>query len=171
MPNFTFQYQLLPINKTKSGLIEKIMINNFNAVQILIVEDNPNDAEMTLRALKKHNLVNEVYVAEDGQEALDFVFGDGKFEERNISLPLKVIFLDLQLPKISGLEVLKRIKSDPKTKQLPVVIVTSSKEDPDIKAAYELGANGYVVKPVDFNDFIKVMQNTGLFWLLVNEAP
>ena len=147
------------------------MINNFNAVQILIVEDNPNDAEMTLRALKKHNLVNEVYVAEDGQEALDFVFGDGKFEERNISLPLKVIFLDLQLPKISGLEVLKRIKSDPKTKQLPVVIVTSSKEDPDIKAAYELGANGYVVKPVDFNDFIKVMQNTGLFWLLVNEAP
>ena len=147
------------------------MINNFNPVQILIVEDNPNDAELTLRALKKHNLVNEVYVAEDGQEALDFVFCNGKFEERNISLPLKVIFLDLQLPKISGLEVLKRIKSDPKTKQLPVVIVTSSKEDPDIKAAYELGANGYVVKPVDFSDFIKVMQNTGLFWLLVNEAP
>ena len=99
------------------------------------------------------------------------MFCNGKFEERNISLPLKVIFLDLQLPKISGLEVLKKIKSDPKTKQLPVVIVTSSKEDPDIKAAYELGANGYVVKPVDFSDFIKVMQNTGLFWLLVNEAP
>jgi two-component system response regulator len=147
------------------------MINHFHAVQILIVEDNPNDAELTLRALKKHNLVNEVYIAEDGQEAIDFVFCDGKFEDRNNSLPLKVIFLDLQLPKISGLEVLKRIKSDPKTKKLPVVIVTSSKEDPDIKAAYELGANGYVVKPVDFNDFIKVMQHTGLFWLLVNESP
>lgn len=147
------------------------MINNFSPVQILIVEDNPNDAELTLRALKKHNLVNEVYVAEDGQEALDFVFCCGEFEERNISMPLKVIFLDLKLPKIGGLEVLKRIKSDPKTKKLPVVIVTSSKEDPDIKAAYDLGANGYVVKPVDFSDFIKVMQNTGLFWLLVNEAP
>jgi len=147
------------------------MINNFNPVQILIVEDNPNDAELTLRALRKHNLVNEVYVAEDGQEALDFLFCEGKFVARDISSPLKVIFLDLKLPKISGLEVLKRIKSNPNTKKLPVVIVTSSKEDPDIKAAYELGTNGYVVKPVDFNDFIKVIQNTGLFWLLVNEAP
>jgi two-component system response regulator len=146
------------------------MINNFDPVQILVVEDNPNDAELTLRALKKHNLINEVYVAEDGKEALDFVFCEGKFAERNISSPLKVIFLDLKLPKISGLEVLKRIKSDPITKHLPVVIVTSSKEDPDIKTAYGLGANSYVVKPVDFNDFIKVMQNTGLFWLLVNET-
>jgi two-component system, response regulator len=145
------------------------MINNIDAVQILIVEDNPNDTELTLRALKKHNLINEVYVAEDGKEALDFVFCEGKFAERNISSPLKVIFLDLKLPKISGLEVLKRIKSDPITKHLPVVIVTSSKEDPDIETAYGLGANSYVLKPVDFNDFIKVMQNTGLFWLLVNE--
>jgi len=147
------------------------MVNNFDPVQILIVEDNPYDAELTLRALRKHNLVNEVYVAEDGQEALDFLFCEGKFASRNISSPLKVIFLDLKLPKISGLEVLKRIKSNPKTKKLPVVIVSSSKEDPDIKAAYELGTNGYVVKPVDFSDFIKVMQNTGLFWLLVNEVP
>ena len=147
------------------------MVNNFDPVQILIVEDNPYDAELTLRALRKHNLVNEVYVAEDGQEALDFLFCEGKFASRNISSPLKVIFLDLKLPKISGLEVLKRIKSNPKTKKLPVVIVSSSKEDPDIKAAYELGTNGYVVKPVDFNDFIKVIQNTGLFWLLVNEVP
>jgi two-component system response regulator len=139
------------------------MVNNFDPVQILIVEDNPYDAELTLRALRKHNLVNEVYVAEDGQEALDFLFCEGKFASRNISSPLKVIFLDLKLPKISGLEVLKRIKSNPKTKKLPVVIVSSSKEDPDIKAAYELGTNGYVVKPVDFSDFIKVMQNTGLF--------
>jgi two-component system response regulator len=147
------------------------MVNNFDPVQILIVEDNPYDAELTLRALRKHNLVNEVYVAEDGQEALDFLFCEGKFASRNISSPLKVIFLDLKLPKISGLEVLKKIKSNPDTKKLPVVIVTSSKEDPDIKAAYELGTNGYVVKPVDFSDFIKVMQNTGLFWLLVNEVP
>jgi two-component system response regulator len=146
-------------------------MKNFDPVQILIVEDNPNDAELTLRALKKHNLVNDLYVAQDGQEALDFIFCQGQFESRSLAKPLKVIFLDLKLPKISGLEVLKRIKSDPRTKKLPVVIITSSKEDPDIKAAYELGTNGYVVKPVDFNDFVRVMQNTGLFWLLVNEAP
>jgi two-component system, response regulator len=147
------------------------MVTNYNPVQILIVEDNPNDAELTLRAFRKHNLANEIYVAEDGVEALDFVFCEGKFRSRDPSVPLKVIFLDLKLPKINGLEVLKRIKNDPKTKKLPVVIITSSKEDPDIKAAYELGANAYVVKPVDFNDFMKAMQDTGLFWLLVNEVP
>jgi two-component system, response regulator len=147
------------------------MITNFDPVQILIVEDNPNDAELTMRALKKHNLINEVYIAQDGKEALDFIFSEGKFGSRSQARPLKVIFLDLKLPKISGLEVLTRIKSDPQTKKLPVVIVTSSKEDPDIKAAYDLGANGYVVKPVDFNAFVSVMQNTGLFWLLVNEPP
>jgi two-component system response regulator len=146
-------------------------MKNFDPVQILIVEDNPNDAELTLRALKKHNLVNELYVAQDGQEAIDFIFCKGQFATRSLAKPLKVIFLDLKLPKISGLEVLKIIKSDPRTKKLPVVIITSSKEDPDIKAAYDLGTNGYVVKPVDFNDFVRVMQNTGLFWLLVNEAP
>lgn len=146
-------------------------MKNYDPVEILIVEDNPNDSELTLRALKKHNLANEIYVAEDGEEALDFIFAKGKFTSRSHSKPLKVIFLDLKLPKISGLEVLEKIKSDPSTKKLPVVIITSSKEDPDIKAAYDLGTNGYVVKPVDFNDFVKVMQNTGLFWLLVNEAP
>ena len=146
-------------------------MKNYDPVQILIVEDNPNDAELTLRALKKHNLANEVYIAEDGEEAIDFIFAKGKFASRSKAKPLKVIFLDLKLPKISGLEVLEKIKSDPSTKKLPVVIITSSKEDPDIKAAYALGTNGYVVKPVDFNDFVKVMQNTGLFWLLVNEAP
>jgi two-component system response regulator len=147
------------------------MMKNFDPVQILIVEDNPNDAELTLRALKKNNLMNEVHVAEDGQEALDFIFCSGKFSARNQAKPLKVIFLDLKLPKVSGLEVLARIKSDPKTKMLPVVVITSSKEDPDIKAAYALGTNGYVVKPIEFNDFMKAMQNTGLFWLLVNEPP
>jgi two-component system, response regulator len=147
------------------------MMDNYSPVQILIVEDNPNDAELTLRALKKNNLANEVYVAEDGQEALDFIFCEGNFVSRSTSTALKVVFLDLKLPKISGLEVLRRIKSDPRTQKLPVVIITSSKEDPDINTAYELGTNGYVVKPVDFNDFIGAMQNTGLFWLLVNEAP
>jgi two-component system, response regulator len=147
------------------------MTTNYNPVQILIVEDNPNDAELTLRAFRKHNLANEIYVAEDGVEALDFIFCEGKFKSRDSSSSLKVIFLDLKLPKVNGLEVLKKIKTDPKTKKLPVVIITSSKEDPDINAAYDLGANAYVVKPVDFNDFMKAMQDTGLFWLLVNEVP
>jgi CheY-like chemotaxis protein len=146
-------------------------MKNFDPVEILIVEDNPNDAELTLRALKKHNLANDLYVAEDGQEALDFIFCKGKFASRQQSKPLKVIFLDIKLPKVSGLEVLKEIKSNPETKKLPVVIVSSSKQDPDIRKAYELGANGYVAKPVEFSDFIKAIENTGLYWLLVNKVP
>lgn len=146
-------------------------MEDLNPVDILIVEDNPNDAELTIRALKKQNLANNLYLVEDGAEALDFVFCRGKYEQRQFSKPLKVIFLDLKLPKISGLEVLREIKSNPMTKKLPVVIVTSSKEDPDIKTAYELGANSYVVKPVDFDGFINALSNTGLFWLLVNESP
>ena len=146
-------------------------MKNFDPVEILIVEDNPTDAELMIRALKKHNLANDLFVAEDGQQALDFIYCKGEFESRHPVKPIKVIFLDLKLPKVNGLEVLKEIKSNPETKKLPVVIITSSKEDPDIKAAYDLGANSYVVKPVDFNDFIKAMQHLGLFWLLVNEAP
>ena len=146
-------------------------MSNYDPVEILIVEDNPTDAELTIRALKKQNLANQLYVAEDGQEALDFIFCEGQFSSRNPCKPLKVIFLDLKLPKVSGLEVLKKIKLNPKTQQLPVVVVSSSKEDPDVKTAYGYGANGYVVKPVNFDDFVKAMQNTGLFWLLVNEAP
>jgi two-component system, response regulator len=146
-------------------------MKNFDPVEILIVEDNPTDAELTLRALKKHNLANDLFVAEDGQQALDFIYCKGEFSSRHPAKPLKVIFLDLKLPKVNGLEVLKEIKTNSLTKKLPVVVITSSKEDPDINAAYELGANGYVVKPVDFEDFVRVIQNTGLFWLLVNEAP
>jgi len=146
-------------------------MKNFDPVEILIVEDNPTDAELMIRALKKHNLANDLFIAEDGQQALDFIYCKGEFESRHPVKPIKVIFLDLKLPKVNGLEVLKEIKSNPETKKLPVVIITSSKEDPDIKAAYDLGANSYVVKPVDFNDFIKAMQHLGLFWLLVNEAP
>jgi len=144
---------------------------NFKPVDILIVEDNPNDAELVIRALKKQNLGNKLFVAKDGEEALDFIFCRGKFSGRDQNTPLKVIFLDLKLPKVNGLEVLREIKSDKKTRMLPVVVVTSSKEDPDIKAAYELGANSYIVKPVDFDAFFKAMSNTGLYWLLVNEAP
>jgi two-component system, response regulator len=146
-------------------------MENYQPVEILLVEDNPIDVELTMRALKKNNLANKIVVAEDGQEALDFLFSQGKFVENSEPQHLKVIFLDLKMPKINGLEVLKAIKSAPQTKRIPVVVVTSSKEDPDIKTAYELGANAYVVKPVDFNNFVNAMQNTGLFWLLVNETP
>jgi len=140
-------------------------------VDILIVEDNPHDAELTIRALKKQNLTNQIFVVEDGEEALDFVFCRGKYAERNILKPPKVIFLDLKLPKLGGLEVLKALKTNDTTKKVPVVVVTSSREDPDIKAAYELGVNSYVVKPVDFDAFLMAMTNAGLFWLVVNEPP
>jgi len=146
-------------------------MKNFNPVEILIVEDNPRDSELITRVLKKQNILNELYVAEDGAEALDFIFCRGIFSTRNSSNMLKVIFLDLKLPKINGLEVLKEIKTNPLTKKLPVVIITSSMEDPDIKQAYELGANSYVVKPVNFADFVSAMATIGLFWLLVNVAP
>jgi two-component system, response regulator len=146
-------------------------MEQLNAVDILIVEDNPNDAELTVRALRKKNLANQIFVVEDGEEALDFIFCRNKYADRKAMRAPKVIFLDLKLPKVSGLEVLKEIKSNAETKLIPVVVTSSSREDPDIKAAYELGANSYVVKPVDFDSFIKSMHNTGLFWLLVNEAP
>ena len=146
-------------------------MKNYDPVDILIVEDNPDDAELTIRALKKQNLANDLYLAEDGEEALDFIFCRNRFKDRHPYKPLKVIFLDLKLPKINGLEVLKEIKSNAATKIIPVVIVTSSKEDPDISTAYELGANSYIVKPVDYKQFMDSMQNTGLYWLLVNESP
>ena len=143
----------------------------FNPVDILIVEDNPSDAELTIRALKKSNLANHIFVVENGEEALDFLFSRGQFSERDKSKTLKVIFLDLKLPKVSGLEVLREIKTNESTKMLPVVIITSSKEDPDIQMAYALGANSYVVKPVDFDSFIHAISATGLYWLLINVPP
>ncbi|MDR4989133.1 MAG: response regulator [Bacteroidales bacterium] len=144
-------------------------MEHYNPVDILIVEDNPSDAELMVRALKKQKLANNLFIVEDGSEALDFVFCRGKYEHRHTFRPPKVMFLDLKLPKVNGLEVLKELKSNPATKSLPVVVVTSSREDPDIKAAYELGANSYVVKPVDFDDFIDAMRQLGLYWLIVNE--
>jgi len=144
-------------------------MEDLNAVEILIVEDNSRDAELTLRALRKNNLANNVIIAEDGAEALDFFFCRGKYKMRNVTNPPKVVLLDLKLPKVSGLEVLKIIKEDQRTSNIPIVIVTSSKEEPDIKTAYALGVNSYVVKPVDFDQFVNAMSHLGLYWLLVNE--
>jgi len=144
---------------------------NAEIVDILLVEDNPNDAELIIRALKKRNIANPLHLAKNGAEALDFIFCRGAYSERSLSNPPRVILLDLKLPKVSGLEVLKEIKSDERTRTIPVVVVTSSREDPDIKAAYELGANSYVVKMVDFDDFLNAMSNLGLYWVLVNQPP
>jgi two-component system, response regulator len=144
-------------------------MEDFSAVEILIVEDNSKDAELTLRALKKNNLANHILVAKDGAEALDFFFCRGKFEMRSFTNPPKVVLLDLKLPKVNGLEVLKIIKSDKRTALIPVVVVTSSRQEPDIMEAYKLGVNSYVVKPVDFEQFVNAMSSLGLYWLLVNE--
>jgi two-component system response regulator len=141
------------------------------AVDILLVEDNPQDAELTIRALKKHNLANRLITVEDGAEALDFIFCRGKYATRELSHSPKVVLLDLKLPKVSGLEVLRALKQDERTRTIPVVVVTSSREDPDIKTAYGLGANSYVVKPVDFDAFAESVSSLGLYWLLVNQPP
>ena len=144
-------------------------MTDMNAVEILLVEDNPNNAELTIRSLKKQNLVNNLYTAKDGAEALDFLFCRGPYSERATNDALRVVLLDLKLPKVNGLEVLKQIKDEKTLRSIPVVIVTSSCEDPDVKAAYELGANSYVVKPVGFEAFAEEMSKIGLYWLLVNQ--
>ncbi len=136
---------------------------DYQDVEILLVEDNPHDVELTLRALKKHNLANHVHIARDGAEALEFIFAGGTANR------LKVILLDLKLPKISGLEVLQKIKDDDRTKTIPVVCLTSSSEDQDVEACYRLGANSYVVKPVEFDNFAQTVADLGFYWLLVNK--
>jgi len=138
-------------------------------VEILLVEDNPNDAELAIRALRKQNLGNNLIHVEDGAEALDFIYGTGKYSSRNPNNIPKVILLDLKLPKVGGIEVLQKIKNDPRTKPIPVVVLTSSAEDPDIKRCYELGANSYIVKPVQFDNFAKTIANIGLYWVVVNK--
>jgi two-component system response regulator len=146
-------------------------MNGKGEVEILLVEDNPNDAELALRALRKNNLANNILVVTDGEEALDFVFARGAFSERKIENGPKVILLDLKLPKVDGLEVLRAIKSDPHTKIIPVVVLTSSKEESDIVESYRLGVNSYIVKPVDFGKFVAAVRDLGLYWLLLNQAP
>jgi two-component system response regulator len=142
-----------------------------NEVEILLVEDNPNDVELTLRALKKRNLANKVHVVKDGAEALEFIFGTGTYAERDINQIPKVILLDLKLPKVDGLEVLRIVKSDERTKVIPVVVLTSSKEESDLVESYRLGANSYITKPVDFDKFAQTVSEMGLYWLLVNQPP
>jgi two-component system response regulator len=139
-------------------------------VEILVVEDNQEDAELTIRALTKQRLANKIVHLTDGAEALDFIYAHGNYSGRDINQVPKVILIDLKMPKVSGLEVLKEIKSDPRIKMIPVVILTSSAEDPDIKEAYKLGANSYIVKPVDFNVFFKTVADLGLYWLVVNKV-
>jgi two-component system response regulator len=142
-----------------------------NSIEILLVEDNPNDVELALHALKKNNLTNHIQVVRDGAEALEFLFSSGAFAGRAFNLPPKVILLDLKLPKVDGMEVLRRVKSDPRTRSIPVVVLTSSREERDIVESYKLGVNSYIIKPVDFEQFTEAVRQLGLYWLLLNQPP
>ncbi|MDA2913201.1 response regulator [Acidobacteriia bacterium AH_259_A11_L15] len=140
-------------------------------VHILLVEDNPADVELTLHALRNNNLKNRIHVARDGEEALDFLFCRGTHRDRSFENAPKLVLLDLKLPKVDGMEVLRELKSDPRTKAIPVVILTSSKEEKDVVNGYHLGTNSYVQKPVDFEQFRETVKQLGLYWLVVNEPP
>ena len=144
---------------------------NLNEVEILLVEDNPRDAEMTLRALRKHNLANNVHHVQDGAEALAFIFGTPPYADRKRGIGPKVVLLDLKLPKVDGLEVLKKMKADEQTRMIPIVVMTSSREDRDLVESYRLGVNSYIVKPVQFDKFLESVKQLGLYWLLVNQTP
>ena len=146
-------------------------MSELDHVEILIVEDNPQDLELALRAFKKANLTNRIQIARDGAEALDYIFCEGEHASRKMSDQPKVILLDLKLPKIDGLDVLKRLKSDTRTRRIPVVILTSSKEQNDVVESYHLGVNSYIVKPVNFESFASAVQNIGMYWLLLNQPP
>ncbi|MGE0080079.1 MAG: response regulator [Thiohalomonadaceae bacterium] len=141
-----------------------------NDVDVLLVEDSPTDAELAIRTLQAHNLANRLVWVKDGAEALDFIFSEGAYSERSSDLP-KVILLDLRLPKVDGLEVLKRIKSDERTQSVPVVVLTSSKEERDVAESYRLGVNSYISKPVEFDAFAKVVADLGFYWLFTNKPP
>ena len=142
-----------------------------NDIEVLLVEDNPDDLDMALRALRKAHLANRIQVARDGAEALEFIFGTGAHTGRKVENGPRVILLDLKLPKIDGLEVLREVKSDPRTKMIPVVVLTSSKEQPDVVECYNLGVNSYIVKPVNFERFASAVAELGMYWLLLNHPP
>jgi two-component system response regulator len=146
-------------------------MNQVDAVEILIVEDTPEDLELTLRALRKAKLSNHIQVARDGAEAVEFIFCEGRYANRKIEHGPKVILLDLKLPKVDGIEVLRRIKDDPRTNAIPVVVLTSSKEQRDVVESYRLGVNSYIVKPVNFEGFSSAVQELGMYWLLLNQPP
>ncbi|MCX6086050.1 MAG: response regulator [Caldiserica bacterium] len=141
-----------------------------NDKTILLVEDNPDDVELTIRALKKNNIANEVIVTRDGEEALDYLAATGKYADRSPADLPQVVLLDLKLPKVSGLEVLRAVRADPRTRLLPIVVLTSSSEEPDIITSYQLGANSYIRKPVDFNQFLEAVRQLGLYWLVLNQT-
>ena len=147
------------------------MSSDHGEVEILLVEDNPTDAELCMRALKQNNLANNLVWVKDGAEALDFLFATGAYADRDISHPPKVVLLDLQLPKVDGMEVLRRVKQDERTRAIPVVVLTSSKEDRDVSESYQLGVNSYISKPVEFDAFAKSVTELGFYWLLVNRPP
>lgn len=141
------------------------------AVEILLVEDNLDDVELTLHALKRHNVANHVEVVRDGAEALEFIFCTGAYGDRDIENSPKLILLDLRLPKVAGLEVLRRVKGDPRTRAVPVVVLSSSRQEPDIAKCYKLGVNSYIIKPVDFEQFTDAVRQLGLYWMLLNVPP
>lgn len=143
---------------------------NYNAIEILFVEDSISDATLTIRALTKSGLTNKLHHVKDGAEALDFIYCRGEYATRNIQEHPRLILLDLKMPKVSGMEVLEKIKSDPERKTIPIVILTSSKEDPDVKRCYELGANSYIVKPVESDNFFQAMKNLGFYWSILNQT-
>lgn len=144
---------------------------NDRQIEILLVEDNADDVELTLHALRKENLANHICVARDGEEALEFLFCNGAYAERSFDRPPRLVLLDLKLPKVDGMEVLRKLKMDPRTHTIPVVILTSSKEERDLVQGYGLGANSYIQKPVDFDQFRETVKTVGLYWLLINQAP
>ena len=144
---------------------------NSDALDILLVEDNQDDVDLALHALRREKLANNIMVVRDGEEALDFIFCRGAFAQRSFDHPPKLVLLDLKLPKVDGLEVLKQVKADPRTKVIPVVIMTSSKEERDLVASYHLGANSYIQKPVDFEQFRETVKTVGLYWLVINQPP
>ena len=142
-----------------------------NGTEILLIEDNPDDVEITLRAFQKYHLANKIHVVRDGEEALECLFGTGRYAEQSACLNTRLILLDLKLPKVDGLEILKRCKSDPRTKNIPVVVLTSSREERDLIESYNLGVNSYVVKPVDFSQFLEAVRQLGLYWIVLNQLP
>ena len=142
-----------------------------SGVEILLVEDNPHDADLAQRALRKRNIYNKITHLKDGQEALDWLFGKGEFEGRNVNHHPKVVLLDLKMPKVDGLEVLRRIRADERTRRIPVVVLTSSREEQDVVKSYDLGVNSYIVKPVDFDNFSSAVAEVGHYWLLINQEP
>ncbi|MGB8012884.1 MAG: response regulator [Terriglobales bacterium] len=144
---------------------------NSDAQDILLVEDNQDDIDLALHALRREKLANRIVVVRDGEEALDFLFCQGTFTARSLDRPPKLVLLDLKLPKVNGLEVLKQVKSDPRTRTIPVVIMTSSKEERDLVASYDLGANSYIQKPVDFDQFRETVKTVGLYWMVINQPP